>query len=504
MAQIDLSNYATTLVQSTAGRAGSPDGNVYFDKTTGKLELLDVTEVPTVDLTAVGGGATDPNPLQTIDGIKFEAIYAFENQERKIDEVLGQYDRWTSGTFKFGGAYNFVNARVPADVVDIALIRGSGWNEYDGSNVVQKIYFGNKGLSNIELLSQPYYQLGWHTTATDYQKAGQFDEAILVYENGVADNKLTDEYVSIRTYGQNYDRKSTAADLGIAELGGYSTGFAVNENIHLTTSEGTMPIASVYNTDPSSQVGAWLNMTLEELDTPRSVDGFTQGDGKEFTWVLNNPQSTSLNNCVAYLDAIATQAEDVNAHGTNTDIGKDVDVWYTYNAAGKVVTQNGSDIGVLGEGVFIENVPPEDKQSIVFIDDTNTLLTYPAYTGITANLGNTISDVEAWFQTYFATSTNGNYNTPTAVTVEDKNDSAVKSVVGVAISLSPFYVSTPDRIVFEFDYLTGGGSGDASADQDCVFVVEGDGTVTQAKTLYTITDTPSISITCAPLAENNV
>ena len=37
MSQIDLSNYDTTLVQSTQGRAGTPDGNIFFDKATGKI-----------------------------------------------------------------------------------------------------------------------------------------------------------------------------------------------------------------------------------------------------------------------------------------------------------------------------------------------------------------------------------------------------------------------------------------------------------------------------------
>ena len=73
MALIDLSNYATTLKQSTTPRTGGAnaavDGNIYFDVATGRIELITVEEKATLDLTGIGGGATDPNPLTQDDGI---------------------------------------------------------------------------------------------------------------------------------------------------------------------------------------------------------------------------------------------------------------------------------------------------------------------------------------------------------------------------------------------------------------------------------------------------
>lgn len=46
MALIDLSNYATTLIQSTQGRAGTPDGNVFFDKANGLIEFIPLMKSP--------------------------------------------------------------------------------------------------------------------------------------------------------------------------------------------------------------------------------------------------------------------------------------------------------------------------------------------------------------------------------------------------------------------------------------------------------------------------
>jgi len=480
MATIDLSNYATTLKQSSVGRSGTPDGNIYFDKVNGKIEFIPVEELATVDF---GGGAV-ANPLTTQDGIKFEAIYAFENQERATDETLRQYDRWTSGSFKFGGAYNYINGRVPATATDVAIHRGSGWNEYDASGVVQKTFFGNKGLSNIEASSKPYYQLGTFTTAVDYAKAGQIDEAVLVYENGVSDNRSNPEIVSVRTYGKTFDRKATNTDLGIAELGGYSTGFAVNEGAHLTTNPTTMPFADVFTT----QTGVWVGMELEELDTPLSKNGFAESAGN-FTWVLRNPSGANLDECVAYLDAIATVSGDINAHVTNTTIGKDVDTWYTYNASGQVITKSGTGVG----GVYIENIQTADQQRVKFTADDGSTKSYQFLVSVNANVGATAkADANAWYHSFGAT----DYNTSSAITVKDHSASPVKGLASSA--------NANNVISFAFDYDSDIILGTAGTDKNCVFLCEGDGGATQAKTLYTLTRSTLISFACQPNTENNV
>lgn len=482
MALIDLSNYSTSLYQASSN--AFEDGNVYFDKAAGTIAFGNSTDYPTLNLISHGGGASDANPLSKQDGLKFEAIYAFENQERAADETLRAYDRWTSGSFKFGGAYNFINGRVPATDADREIIRGSGWNEFGTDGLVDKTYFGNKGLSDIETASQPYYQLGVHTTAIDYAKAGQIDEAVLVYEDGGSDNTLNPEIVSVRTYGYNYDRKRTDTDLGITELGGYSTGFAVNESPHLTTNITDHPFADVWTTP----AGAWANMTLEELDSAVSRDEFAEVAGN-FTWVLNNPDGSTLDECVAYLDAIATVAADINTHVSNTTIGKDVDTWYTYNAAGQIVTKSGAD----SNGLYIYNIPIADQQRVLFTDDASNTKSYQFLVGVEANVGATAkTDTNAWFHSYFA----ADYNTASATTVEDSGSTEVKGLASSA--------DGSNLIKFNFDYDGDAVGGTAGTNKNAVFLCEGDGGATQAKTLYTLTRTTIISFTCAPGSETNV
>ena len=540
MAIIDLSNYASTLAQSTNGRAGNINGNIYFDKINGKIEYLSATEAPFINLTkaktptgtagvaatamtatthymiatigttdftlvgaasntvgliftasgaGVGTGTVDTctaNPLIAADGIKFEAIYAFENQERAIDHTLRQFDRWTDGTFKFGGAYNYINGRVPSTPADVSIHRGSGWNEIDTAGVVQKKYFGNKGLSNIYAASQPYYQLGKFTTAANFAKPGQIDEAVLVYDYNAGtpiNNTLNPEIVSVRTYGNNYDRKATNTDLGISELGGYSTGFALNESVHLTTNTTNMPFANVYTTP----TGVWASMTLEQLNTPVSRNEFVEVAGN-FTWVLNNPSNANLDDCVAYLDAIATVAGDINAHATNTTIGKDVDTWYSYDASGKVVTKSGAD----NNGLYIYNIPVADQQRVLFKDDLGNIKSYSFSVSVEADIGATAkADSKAWYHSFFA----AGFNTISTITVQDK---LANQIVGMASA-----ANNANKIVFSFDYTGDTIGGSANTDKNCVFLCEGDGGATQAKTLFTITKTTSVAFACAPGVENN-
>jgi hypothetical protein len=367
------------------------DGNVFFDLENGRIEFLTATEAPTLDLTSIGGGATDANPLTITDGIKLEAVYAFEKQERHADEVLRAQLPFMTGDYKFAGAYSFINSRKPAAAEDRSIIRGSGWNEIALDKGIDRIYFGNKGLSNIGPTSQPYYQIDDGGEPFDFAAVGQIDEAvqILGYTGNVPsdsgsgdfDNRVY-EAVSVRTYGQNYDRKKTTTDLAITELGGFSTGFALQESGHLTT--GSYALADVYG---GAQVSPWTGMTLEKLVTAQTETGFVEADG-DFTWVLSNSAGASLDQCIAFLDALAQTDDDIDTGAVTVTNGKRVDTWYSYNASGKVVTRSGAD----SLGLYIEQIPTADEQRIVFTDDSGATKTNPSVLPITVNVSNTAGD----------------------------------------------------------------------------------------------------------------
>ena len=106
---IDHTNFDEYLVQSSQGRSGTPDGNVYFDKENNSIELIGVDELATFDHTSRGGGSNDPNQLTNFDGITLRGLYNFENEQRRTDETLRKYERGSQGIYRFAGAFNFVN-----------------------------------------------------------------------------------------------------------------------------------------------------------------------------------------------------------------------------------------------------------------------------------------------------------------------------------------------------------------------------------------------------------
>ena len=549
--------------------------------------------------TEAGGGneqvtsVAEANPLIEDDGIKIEACYAFERQERRVDETLRQYDFFFKGTFKFGGAYELVNGRKFDDADGSATslttddrfkLRGSGHIERNAAGAIGRILFGTRSLGNIEPLSQPYYQLSEGGVPVNFDKDGPIDEAILVYADNTVDanayggsvataasqtisvvaaagtftrgagdyladgfapgdrftptnvtgntgnytidtvtatiitiiedewDTLTDHtgggteslavngfdlrlFLSnkVRTYGQNPDEKQLG-DSGLVQMDGYASGFALGESPHLTTVPATYPLADVYTTP----ISPWTGMTLEKLAVAQTETGFTTADG-DFTWVLNNTVPGDLDQCLAFIDALQQTDDDIDSGAITVTNGKRVGVWYTYDADGTIRFNS----PFAGEGFFVETLVGTDKNRIAFVDDADATKLYPAYSNVTVAVGaDAVADVNAWFHAFFlagiGAQAGNDFNTATAITVQDPTTALIKGDVdGTGFNIG-------NNIVFEFDHAGDTVGGTAANNKDCVFECEGDGGVTAAKTIFTLTNAASITATCQPAVETNV
>jgi hypothetical protein len=336
-------------------------------------------------------------------------------------------------------------------------------------------------------------------TPVDYAKAGQIDEAVQVL--GDTGNTPTDasagdfdtrayQVVSLRTFGFNYDRKETIADLGITELGPYSTGYALNESPHLTS--GNYTIGDVYD----SPIAPWTGMTLEKLAAPQSESGFNEADG-DFTWVLNNTAPGSLYECVAFLDALSQTDDDIDSGSESDTKGKRVGTWYSYTAEGLILTNS----PFAGEGLFLEEIPTEDEQLVIFTDDADATKTRPFVVSLSITVGAiAVADALAWYHAFFLVGAGAqagdDFNTATALTVENASSAPIKGNVltdatGILIL---------DTFDYDGDLIQGGGA----INKDVVFLCEGDGGAAQAKTIFTISRITTVSATCAPGVESNV
>lgn len=490
MATIDLNTDgslpANTLKQSSQGRAGTPDGNIFFDVANGLLELITVEELATIDF----GSGPVANPLSNADGITTRAQYGFERIRRRADEALRQYDKYFEGSYKFSGAYQLVNGRKYAGS-DRNKIRNSGWVERSSGGAIDRIYFGSRSLNVIEATSQPYYQLAAGGAPVNFAKPGGVNEAIQVFgttANGDtgAGNFDSRTYLAqnVRSFGFVYSRK-LLSDSGVAIMDGFSTGFGLGETPHLTT--GNYDLADVYGV---ARVAPFTGMSLEKLASAQTETGFNESDGN-FTWVLNNTAGGNLYECIAFLDALAQTDDDIDSGSTTVTHGKRVGEWYSYNAEGKIVTKSGAD----SLGLFIENLPESNQQSIIFTDDAGNTKTYPFAVEVSISVGaNAKADTNAWYQVYYEDGSGPlDYNTSGAVTVQDTNGVDVKGLVSGA------------DISFGYGYDSNTQAGlSAGVDKPMIVVVEGNGTATAAKTRFTVTRIALVNVTCEPGLETNL
>lgn len=498
MALIDHTNFAANLKQSTNPRGSSPNGNVYFDSANNEIQLIGVNELATVDF----GGGPVANPLNNFDGITMRALYNFENARRRVDETLRKYKRGTDGDYRFAGAFSFVNG-VKLDGSDRNKIRGSGFIEYantgDGQTAVDRIYHGVASLVDIQATTVPYWALVTATdettlqsaTWTDFVRLGDINEVVQVFgstANGDAgagsfDYTTRTLVVRVRSWGYN-PGETTSILTGIAEFSGFSAGYGVGESLNPSNPYDIADLT----------LAPWSTMTIEKLASPQVETGFNEADGN-FTWVLNNPGGGTVQQCAAFLDLATLIDGDIN---NNTGVtgpynGKKGRVWYTRNAAGKVVT---SSIG--GEGLFIEGLSTAEKQNIIMTDNAGASKTYPYFPEVQISVGAAaLADSLAWYHLYYANGAGAaDFDTTGAVTVNDSAGNPVKGNVQAD--------EVGGKIVFAYSYDTNTQAGlAAGVDKDIVVLVEGDGGAAQAITFGTITRVPVVAITCSPATDNN-
>ena len=499
MAYIDHTNYSTTLKESTNPRGAAPNGNVYFDVANNEIQLIGVDELATVDF---GAGAV-ANPLSNFDGITLRALYNFENARRRLNETLRKYKRGLKGSYRFAGAFNFVNG-VKLDLNDRNKIRGSGWIEYaatgDGETAVDRIYHGVSSLVDIQAGTVPYWTLVTATdeatlqaaTWTNFVRAGDINEAVQVYGStangdtgaGSFDYKTRTLIVRVRSW-QYVPGETTSSASGITEFSGFSAGYGVGETLNPSNA---YTLADVYG---GARIAPWTGMSLEKLAAPQTETGFNEANGN-FTWVLHNTGGGTAQQCAAFLDAVTLQNADVDT-GTGNYNGQKGRVWYSRNASGKIVT---ASIG--GAGLFIEGLSIAEKQNVVFTDNAGNSKTYPYFPSVEITVGAiAVSDPNAWYRVMYADGAGAaDFDTSGAVTVQNSS--------GVDVNGNVAADAVGGKISFAYGYDTNTQAGlSAGVDKSMVVLVEGDGIAGQAIAYFTCTRSSVVAVTCAPSADNN-
>lgn len=517
---ITRDNFTTLLKRSTNGRGSVPDGNIFLDPLNGVIQIITLSELATVDL----GSGLEANPLTDTDKIQALALYFFILQEVQADVALQNFkfsmDAVSNRMGKLVGATAFLNdIKLAEGAVNVAAVGGalgddrlkladSGAQEFaaggGGNTLIDRVLHGSKSLNAINATSQPFYQIALSLSEVDRQaavpvdfsKLGGVNEVIQTFGTTANGDTLAGNFDSlgsvlilgVRDYGFSVGEVNSSAT-GVSELGAYSQGYGLGNSAVNTVAAITE--ADVFG---GAQVAPFTSMGLTRLLAAETVTGFIEGDGL-FTDKITNAAGGSLIQLRAFMDKLMQQDTDQNDNTASTGpfIPKRAEPLYTINSAGKIVTRT---------GLIIEGIPAVDSQGAIFKDNGGTLRSRPITVSIVIFLSTAwFDDTLGWFRLmYLDGATTADFNTATAVTVED--DGSVP-IFGDKTDARIFAVSGGYelRISYAYDINTQAGLS-AGVDKDVVLQVGGVDK-TKSKTFNFVIGNSSFSTDASSEAETN-
>jgi hypothetical protein len=510
MTLITVDNVLSLTVLSSQGRSGTPDGNIFWDPANDAFQLITVEELAQVDL----GAGLVANPLTNFDGITMQAIYRRMLQDRENVTALQNYDRFASSVFQFAGAWRLVNGIKPDSTGIVGLtderqkIRSSGWQELAANGNLDRVYFGPFSLNGINAASRPYVLLAEKpvtettrlaATPIDASRDGDYSEAVQVYGStangdtgaGNFDFRETHECIlSVRDHGFTTS-ESTATASGAGTLENFALGFGVGNVASPTNTitEGDLNSASPFT-----------GMLYTRNASPVTRTGFNEADG-DFTDQLSNSAGGTLVQIRARLDYLFRQDTDIDQN-TNGLLGKRMEPPYT------VV----DGIIVFRSGLFVP-VNTADQQSIRLTDDSGNEKTYPFLVQVDVTVSEAwATDANAWFRCMFLDgASTADFNTATAVTVNDSSGTPVGQHIGSATDGTVNDARVINQgggnyiVRFVFDYDANNQAGlTAGEDKSVVFLAEGNGGAAQGKASFTITRTATVIADASAPAEDSI
>ena len=423
------------FVFATQGRAGTPDGNVFIDTSdpaNPRIEMLADDEVTEVDF----GAGPVPNPLSRFDGFTMQALYGALGDYRRNDVNARRFLRQIEGVFRQAGSYDLIaNAQYAENhasgVPDTALVRQSGFRYLAANGQVNRIYFGAGSLNPITPGSITTYQTEVGGPVTEFTRTGDINEVVQVFgttangDTGAGDFDTRDFFaVTVRQFGSIHQRR-TLTDSGIPQSDNFFGAFGLGETPHPTSAAFDETVIN------DAAVAPWSGLDYATETGPITRTGFTQADG-DFTERIANPDGATLDEIVAFLDALARRDTDIDS-GAPTQIGSQVDTLYTFDNAGNIVFK---------PGLFVENIPTADQTRLVFTDDQGDTKTYPVSVEIRSAFSTAaLADPNAWYHVFIEDDADADdYNTANAITFQDREGidqfGLVSSVPGGVLSVS--------------------------------------------------------------------
>ncbi len=292
-------------------------------------------------------------------------------------------------------------------------IRDGGWEEYNASGTLERVYAGIVGLGSVNSGAQLYYQKESGGTASNFTFSDQCNEAIQVYGN--ASNGDFDNRTYFKTFVREQGKKFS--DSVLADTGKTATGaYIVNM---LLSNEDDLIIAD----DDSEMTNAPYNgINIEYFATNQNRD--IGGTNYPFKIIVDGNNAT-LEQIYTKLQYLLRQGTDIDT-GTGTVIGKTANTLASFTG----------DTLETSLGVYIDNIKGSDSNRIKFKDQNGIVRENPYTAAGEMNFNAIMVGAGSSYRLMFS----ANYGTSSAVTVKDSSGNDITGVI------------TSGSIGFDFDY----------------------------------------------------
>jgi len=338
-----------------------------------------------------------------------------------------------SGQYQIGiDAGGNPNGWKPLNDTTRQMMRDGGWEEYDSSGVLNRVYAGLVGLGAVSAGSQLYYQASASDAPTSFTFTDQANEGIQVF--GDASNGNFDKRVFFKAFVR--EQGKSFSDSVLADTGKTTTGANI-VNVLLSNADDL----KISDLDAEMTNAPYNNITVEYFGSNQSRT--IGGVAYNYNVIIAGNGAT--------LEQIYTKMQYLLRQNSDID-----------NGAGSVTGQTADLLcGFVGDtlettvGVFVDAIQSADSNRINFKDVTGTFRANPFTAAGTLNFNAVMVGAGSSYRLFYsAPSGAGNdYGEAGAITVVDASSTAVTGTIASS------------SIGFDFDYDGDTAGGTAATDK---------------------------------------
>jgi hypothetical protein len=342
-----------------------------------------------------------------------------------LDALSGQYQ---IGIDAGGNA----NGWKPLNDATRQMMRDGGWEEYDSSSVLNRVYAGLVGLGAVSAGSQLYYQASSTDAPTDFSFTDQANEGIQVF--GDASNGNFDKRVFFKAFVR--EQGKSFSDSVLADTGKTTTGANI-VNVLLSNADDL----KISDLDAEMTNAPYDNITVEYFGSnqSRTVGGVAYNYN-----VIIAGNGATLEQIYTKMQYLLRQNSDID-NGGGTVIGQTADLLCGFVGDTLETTV----------GVFIDAIQGADSNRINFKDVTGTFRANPFTAAGTLNFNDIMVGSGSLYSLFYtAPAGAGNdYGEAGAITVLNASGAAITGLI------------SSGTLAFDFDFDGDTAGGPAATDK---------------------------------------